>query len=319
MKPAYSITCMARATYNLHALNNEESDGNRTLIRNVGIVVPNSDDNRKEYETVNAISGNMFRYIFSSHLANIALDMGLQISKSAVDGHPERIWADKKFQAFLEEDPSIDEVYDKLLTCIATDICGMATLESTIQVTRHSLLHVGWISGLPEITKSDFKQLLRARPPDQSIKPMPFEKSTASGVYAIAVQVEVPRIGYNDKTQTYVPSVDRHGRLKALLLALSYSIVQPLGASIASQLPHVLGIEGLFVVSSLHSKAPLVSPLDANYRIRAEKQRALLSQISDDQDSMMSFHFDTGEQLLESAFEIANNFEPAKYYHDTDS
>ncbi|GEM_PF-6987713 len=319
MKPAYSISFMARATYNLHALNNEKTDGNSTLIRNVGIVVPNSDDNRKEYEIVNAISGNMFRHIFSSHLVNVARDMGLQISRPAIDGHPQRIWADLEFQDFLKGSPSIDEIYDKLLTCTLTDICGMATLEEEIQVTRHSLLHMGWVTGLPEITKSTLHQFLRARPKDRSIKPMPFSKGTASGIYAIELHAEIPRIGYNDKAQTYPAPIDRQGRLRALLVALAYSVLQPLGASIASQLPHVLGVEGLFVVSSLYAKAPLVSPLNVDYRIRAEKQRELLSQISDNPDSMMSFRFDTGEELLESAFEIANNFEPAEYYHDTHS
>ncbi|MEM9955026.1 MAG: hypothetical protein AAF846_25685 [Chloroflexota bacterium] len=318
MRPAYSVSFMARATYNLHALNNEKSEGNKVLIRNVGLVVPSENSDEYELAKVNGISGNMFRYIYSGHLANVAQDMSLKISKACIQHHPERIWADTEFQDFLKDKPTTDEIYDQVLGCTVTDICGMMALDSSIQIKRHSMLHAGWISGLPHITKSEFHQFLRAEPNDQSLKPMPFTKTTASGVYAIAVQAEIPRIGYNDKRQAYPNnekiSVNRQGRFKALLLALAYSVLQPLGASLASQLPHVIGVEGLFIVSSLHTKAPLVSPLMNDYRMRAEKQRILISQLFDQPESMTSYPFETGEEMLEQVLEIANYFEPAKYY-----
>jgi CRISPR-associated protein Cst2 len=320
MKPAYSISLMARVIYNLHALNNETSEGNRTLIRNVGLVVPSPDDQAPEFVHVNAISGSMFRHIFETHLRSLALDMKLGISSACVSGHPFRIWGDREFQKFLQQSPEISLIYDMLLSCTVSDICGLMGLTQDIQIKRHSLLHVGWISGLPEITKSQYHQFLRSQPlhilADEPQTLMPYSKGTASGIYAIGLQAEVPRIGYNDMTEQYPNneniSINRQGRMQAMLLALAYTLLQPLGASVTSQLPHVIGVEGMFIVSSLYTKAPLVSPQLADYRMRAEKQRELATRIAEP-DSMVSYPFETGEELLETAFKIAEDFEAAMY------
>ncbi len=66
-KQVYSISVCARATLDLHSLNNEGSEGTQIQTRMVDIVAADG-----QLHNVNAISGDMFKHIQAEHLYHIA-------------------------------------------------------------------------------------------------------------------------------------------------------------------------------------------------------------------------------------------------------
>lgn len=63
----YSLSISARATLDLHSLNNEGGEGNQVQTRMVNIV-----DENRILHNVNAISGDMFKHIQAEHLFHLA-------------------------------------------------------------------------------------------------------------------------------------------------------------------------------------------------------------------------------------------------------
>ena len=70
----YSISISARATLDMHSLNNEGGEGNQIQTRMVNIV-----DQGGRLQNVNAISGDMYKHIQSDHLIRRVLGAGLPI------------------------------------------------------------------------------------------------------------------------------------------------------------------------------------------------------------------------------------------------
>ncbi|MEZ4639054.1 MAG: hypothetical protein R2873_20450 [Caldilineaceae bacterium] len=67
MTTIYNLSIAAKATLNLHSLNNEGGEGNQTQTRMVNIV---GEDGR--LHNVNAISGDMLKHIQAEHLYAIS-------------------------------------------------------------------------------------------------------------------------------------------------------------------------------------------------------------------------------------------------------
>lgn len=59
----YSLSISARATLDLHSLNNEGGEGNQIQTRMVNVI-----DQHGDLQNVNAISGDMFKHIQAIHL-----------------------------------------------------------------------------------------------------------------------------------------------------------------------------------------------------------------------------------------------------------
>lgn len=191
----YSLSISARATLDLHSLNNEGGEGNQIQTRMVNVV-----DQRGDLHNVNAISGDMFKHIQAEHLFNIAKNnAALPLCAGCREFNANRINADPKFQAYLAElevykdqkgknkkrsKHSDTEVIDYLLNqCIIDDIEGIlitssgktsdensseAEVENSDENTdsesatkkkrslpRKSVVEFGWVVGIPEKVETD--------------------------------------------------------------------------------------------------------------------------------------------------------------------
>src|SRR5271157_4467732 len=92
-----SLSIAARATLNLHSLNNEGGEGNQIQTRMVDVV-----DESGTMHTVNAISGDMMRHVVAEHLLRIALSRGLPLSEGARRFDANRINADTAAMAEIK-------------------------------------------------------------------------------------------------------------------------------------------------------------------------------------------------------------------------
>jgi len=297
----YSLSLSARATLDLHSLNNEGGEGNQIQTRMVDIV---GDDGR--LHNVNAISGDMFKHIQAEHFYRVARDAaGLPLCAACQVFDANRISADADFMAKISG-KSDGEALDLMLQrCALDDIEGNLLTGDGRSTPRKSVVEFGWVVGVPEVTTTDSyfhvkystergKAARDAAAEDQARKAnlgqIPFHRPASSGVYAVVNHYEIARIGYNDITQHYaVDAAARAARYRALLESLLYTFLQPNGAMRAAQLPHLVDFTGVLSYTTTVLPAPTVSPLNAQYTQQIEGITAALNALYPDAVTLKDF------------------------------
>jgi len=277
MKPMFSLSIAARAVLNLHSLNNEGGEGNQIQTRMVNVFA----DGR--LHSVNAISGDMFKHIQSEHLHRLAVQAGLPLSIGARLFNANRINydldIDKGFLNQLKEAKSYAAELDLILQrCAVTDMAGALITAENRSLPRKSVVEFGWVVGVPGSVKTDsyFHVKFESERGGGSAgvdesgsitgKQTPFHRPASSGVYAIVVQVEAARVGFNDISQRYaIDAEQRQKRLRALLESVLYTFIEPAGAMRTAQNPHILDVSGVISVSSNVLPAPCISPLKDDF------------------------------------------------------
>ena len=301
MKPVFSLSIAARAVLNLHSLNNEGGEGNQIQTRMVNVFA----DGR--LHSVNAISGDMFKHIQSEHLHRLAVQAGLPLSIGARLFNANRINydldIDKGFLNQLKEAKSNAAELDLILQrCAVTDMAGALITAGNRSLPRKSVVEFGWVVGVPGSVKTDsyFHVKFESERGGGSAgvdesgsitgKQTPFHRPTSSGVYAIVVQVEAARVGFNDISQRYaIDAEQRQRRLRALLESVLYTFIEPAGAMRTAQNPHILDVSGVISVSSNVIPAPCISPLKDDFVADVQRVAKSLNELHPGAIELFSF------------------------------
>src|SRR6266704_1879887 len=269
--PIASVSIAARATLDMHSLNNEGGEGNQIQTRMVDIV-----DHEGNLHNVNAISGDMLKHVLTEHFYHQARAQGAPLCQSCQRFNANRINADKNFIKGAEKASDAEFIDQMLQTCAIDDVAGILVTEKR-SLPRKSITEFGWVLGLPDrvSTNSYFhakyvsERSAEKRAEDaegqktganlgQSI----FHRPASSGVYAIVCHLELARIGYNDIKQSYaIDETERQRRAAVLLESLLYTFIELNGAMRSTQLPHLVALEGVLATSTSVVPAPLISPL----------------------------------------------------------
>lgn len=287
MSTIYNLSIAAKATLNLHSLNNEGGEGNQTHTRMVNIM---GEDGR--LHNVNAISGDMLKHIQAEHLYQISRSRSLPLCAACKIFDANRMSADPDFQSWIKkEKPTPVQVVTRLLSCTLDDIEGNLVTEGNQSVPRKSVVEFGWATGIPELVTTDqyfhvkYDPDRREIPTDKAdrsgnLGQAIFHRPASSGQYAIICNVEAHRIGYNDISQEYVIDEDqRQQRLAALLESLLYTFVAPAGAMRNTQNPHIVDVQGVVTVSTGPAPAPLISPIKREFIAQTDQISAALNRI----------------------------------------
>jgi len=301
MKPMFSLSIAARAVLNLHSLNNEGGEGNQIQTRMVNVFA----DGR--LHSVNAISGDMFKHIQSEHLHRLAVQAGLPLSIGARLFNANRINydldIDKGFLNQLKEAKSNAAELDLILQrCAVTDMAGALITAENRSLPRKSVVEFGWVVGVPGSVKTDsyFHVKFESERGGGSAgvggsgsitgKQTPFHRPASSGVYAIVVQVEAARVGFNDISQRYaIDAEQRQKRLRALLESVLYTFIEPAGAMRTAQNPHILDVSGVISVSSNVLPAPCISPLKDDFVADVQRVAKSLNELHPGAIELFSF------------------------------
>ncbi len=271
--PIASLSIAARATLDMHSLNNEGGEGNQIQTRMVDIV-----DHTGELHNVNAISGDMLKHVLIEHFYKQARAQNAALCQSCQHFNANRINADTEFIRRTEVGKVSDaDFIDQMLqTCAIDDVAGILVTEKR-SLPRKSVAEFGWVLGLPGVVStnsyfhakyvSERSAEKRAADADsqktganlgQSI----FHRPASSGIYAIVCHLELARIGYNDIKQSYaIDETERQHRASLLLESLLYTFIELNGAMRSTQLPHLVALEGVITTSTSVIPAPLISPL----------------------------------------------------------
>jgi CRISPR-associated protein Cst2 len=297
----FSLSIAARAVLNLHSLNNEGGEGNQIQTRMVNVFA----DGR--LHSVNAISGDMFKHIQSEHLHRLAVQAGLPLSIGARLFNANRINydldIDKEFLNQLKGAKSNAAELDLILQrCAVTDMAGALITAENRSLPRKSVVEFGWVVGVPGSVKTDsyFHVKFESERGGGSAgvdesgsitgKQTPFHRPASSGVYAIVVQVEAARVGFNDISQRYaIDAEQRQKRLRALLESVLYTFIEPAGAMRTAQNPHILDVSGVISVSSNVLPAPCISPLKDDFVADVQRVANSLNELHPGAIELFSF------------------------------
>jgi CRISPR-associated protein Cst2 len=273
----YSLSISARATLDMHSLNNEGGEGNQIQTRMVNIVGAD-----RRLHNVNAISGDMFKHIQAEHLFRRATDgVKLPLCAACREFNANRISADGDYIRAIEGKSDAEAIDLMLRTCALDDMAGNLITAGNRSIPRKSVVEFGWVVGLPELTttdsyfhvkyasergverrRADSDEAARGANLGQAI----FHRPASSGVYAVVVNLELARIGFNDIIQAYAVSDDeRRARHAALLESILYTFLEPNGAMRGTQNPHIVSFDGVVAVSKGVVPAPAISPLGGDF------------------------------------------------------
>lgn len=293
----YNLSIAAKATINLHSLNNEGGEGNQIQTRMVNVV-----DKNGRLHNVNAISGDMLKHIQAKHLHQISCDQNLPLCAACKIFDANRMSADPDFQTWVsKEKPTPVQVVNRLLSCTLDDIEGNLVTQGNLSVPRKSVVEFGWAVGLPETVVTDQYFHVKYDPDRREIPTEKadrsgnlgqaiFHRPANSGQYAVVCSVEAYRIGYNDITQAYIiDATARQARLAALLESLLYTFVQPAGAMRNTQNPHIVDVAGLLTFSTGPAPAPLVSPLNGGFEMEMQATVEALNGIHTSRIQLLPF------------------------------
>lgn len=270
--PFQSLSISGLLTLDMHALNNEGSEGNHLQTRMVHIL-----DADGQPTVVNAISGDMFKHIQAEHLHGIAVERGLALCEGCKRLSANRINDDDAFLKEIGEKADSRETLKKMLHhCVVDDLEGVLITANKNSTARKSTVEFGWLIGLPDVTRTESYFHVKfdsgrgegSGAADGSNRGQNiFYRPASSGKYALVLNAELGRVGFNDIAREHqIEGVERQERVKALLESILLSFVKPLGAHRSTQLPHLVNFEGVVSVSTTTIPAPTVSPLNGAYQ-----------------------------------------------------
>ncbi|MDQ0157390.1 DevR family CRISPR-associated autoregulator [Robertmurraya andreesenii] len=287
LKDIYSISISGELSLDLHALNNERSEGNHTFTRQVTVL-----NKEGELTSVNAISGDMFKHIQAKHLHRISLDEGLNLCNGCLNFDSNRIASDKEFTSSYKKETPDEEVFKSIITrCVLDDIEGMMATANNKNVARKSIIEFGWVVGKPEKTHTEsyfhLKKATNASIVDENKAENSgqniFYRPLNTGVYATVIHMEAARIGLNEASLHYdIDQEERKKRYDALLKSVLYTFLKTEGAMRASQAPHLQDFKGMITVSYSTMPAPSVSPLNDEYKNEIANISANLNELSNE-------------------------------------
>jgi CRISPR-associated protein Cst2 len=318
--PLYSVSICARATLDMHSLNNEGGEGNQIQTRMVNIIGQDG-----ELHNVNAISGDMYKHIQAEHLFHLLRDRNdVPLSAGAREFNANRINADEDFIKRTKDMSDADTLDEMLRVCAVSDMEGTLMTEGGRSLPRKSIIEFGWVVGIPERVQTDsyfhVKYVKEGRTKTAESREAEekatsnlgqniFHRPASSGIYAVVCHINLARIGFNDITQTYAVDADqRRIRAQSMLESVLYTFLQPNGAMRAGQAPHIVDLEGVVSISSGPTPAPTVSPLKDGYDEQIKTIKNALERIQPGVVQVDTFQ--TAGGLTEIMGELIENFSP---------
>lgn len=309
--PVYSISISGLLSWQLHALNNEGSEGNQSLTRRYYII----QKGMNEPEYVNGVSGDMLKHIQAEHLHRIATEEGIALSEGGKQFHPDRIGYDLTTEqpVFTDKDADLAAKTSKVLQhCAISDLEGfMVTVKGGQTLKRESVIEFGAVVGLPTLVKT--QSYFHAKYGTDN--PTPFNVQISSGLYATVLNLEAFRIGYNPHNFSYgIDAAERKKRLDALLKSVLYTYLQPNGAKRNTHLPHPDYFEGVIAVSTRRCPAPMISPLEESYTRQIESIANTLNRLNGE-GTVYLFAFETMAEFAERIQALIERSQPWESNH----
>lgn len=301
-KKIASIAISGEITLNMHSLNNEGGEGNQIMTRQLTIV-----DKDGIEHTVNGISGDMFKHIHAVHLVNNCIENNLELSNYSKSLNPNRISTNELLEYITNSKKKNEKagvVIDALInSCTVCDTHGILITDKvgenkdSSNTPRKSVIEFGWTIGIPDKNNTESYLHTKVVHSSTGVKGESsnegqniFHRPANHGAYAFICNIDTYRIGFNDIDRNYaIDDPKRQARYKAILQSLLASFLNPQGAMISSQKPHITDFKGVVTYSEKMIPAPTISPINPEYQTEINKIAENLNSIEKDSVTAKSF------------------------------
>ena len=259
----------------------------------------------------------MLKHIQAEHLVNLTQEKEMALCEGCKKFSANRINADEAFFKDLGEEKDGKEIQDRLLKhCTVDDLEGILITRDNRSTSRKSVIEFGWLVGQPDKTRTEsyfhvkFDHGRGSGSGDESganLGQNIFYRPASSGRYAVVLNMELNRIGYNDITREHVLSEEeRVKRSQVLLESVMFTFLKPVGALRGTQNPHILGFEGVISISKSSVPAPSVSALNPHYEQEIEKTADQLNRVFEGHIDVKSFDSQSAfsEHIVETILEL---------------
>ena len=296
-----SISVCGEMVLNLHSLNNEGGEGNHILTRQLTILDKNGHES-----VVTGVSGDMFKHIHAGHMVNYCVEHNIALSEYSKKFDPNRISATELKDLAGKASNTQKDVIDAVIKqCAICDVHGMLLTDkvgenkSSANTPRKSVIEFAWTVGIPGKNNTETylhtKVVADAAGKGSATKSNEgqnmFYRPANYGSYAFICNIDVYRIGLNDIVRRYSISDDeRQIRYKAIVQSLLSTVLNPKGAMISSQKPHITDFKGIVSVSHKLIPAPIVSAINPDYVQEIEMICNSLNNMSSDAMELKTFN-----------------------------
>lgn len=237
------IAMMLRIKLNGEALNNEESIGNVIIPRQIELM---------DGTVRQALSGEMLKHFHTKNLRLLADDEELCDTC--------KIFSPMKNGDVKENDKKYSASGNRTKQCIVDDIEGFMNAEKSKNEKRTSCIKFSWaiatcdndytetLLSRVDPTEKNNKKKSETKDENNKSDQMIFYRPIRSNEYAITIQVDLDRIGYDDEKLIYtLPENEIKSRQIKCLKALKNMFIDMEGAMCSTRLPHIMDIEGVIV------------------------------------------------------------------------
>jgi CRISPR-associated protein Cst2 len=240
--------------------------------------------------------------------------------------------SDWKWEGKISDDAQDNALEEKLYElvasmCTVTDAHGLLITEvapgpgkngvfnTSVAVARTGRVQVGFMAGVPK--KSTTKHFFHAKYATKRKGIQSRETSTGEGQniftrpatsaeFAIVATIDLDGIGFDDAANEHVvDKKKRTARKKAVIDALSYTLMNQPGANSSQQFPHVTGFEGAVVTSKTNCPAPSVSPMKENYLGTLQSLKSSINMMNGDEGISIE-GVDTLEEAVETLTSLSS-------------
>lgn len=225
------IAIMMRLKLAGESLNNEGSIGNTMQPRQIEF---------ENEEIRQAISGEMLKHYHSRNLRLLADENELCDTC--------KIFSPMKKGKVKENDERLSPSGNKVKNCVIDDIEGFMNVDKGVNEKRVSCVKFSWAIATKE---NEYQTTLHNRvavADDDQTAQMLFHRPLRNNEYALTVQVDLDRIGFDDEKLIYTLEEDKiKARQEKCIRALLNMFVDMEGAMCSTRLPHIQNIEGILV------------------------------------------------------------------------
>lgn len=222
-------------------LNNEETIGNSNRSRTIEVA---------KNDLRNAISGSALNH---SYIANVH-----RIADRKELCETCRILSPMKNGKIRETDDGLSESGNRTKNCPICDLSGFMNVEGKNE-KREKPASFSWAIGTEDgtrnsvirnrvdVTQNSGKKTDKAVSEIKKSDMMIFHEELRSGVYAVAIRLDLARIAFDDEKQTYVTNDIEFikKRVKLAIQALMSTVVDITGAKMSVNMPHLTSLEGI--------------------------------------------------------------------------
>lgn len=296
-----NLTLVGRLSINLASLNNEGTEGNATQPRTATIVddgelytvpvisgdmlkywhvkhlcaiaqdrgLPLSENNARRNPNPNRLKAELAKHEWV--VDKIPEAKNWEKSSDIDDDHLEQA-----LYGLVASECAVTDAHGLLITEVAPqDVNGSEVFSSRVAVARTSRIQTGFMTGIPRKNATGHyfhakyvskRTGIKSRDTSGNEGQNIFTRPATSADFAVVINIDLAGLGFNDAANEYVVDEEEQAkRKKAVLDALSYTLMNQPGANSSQQFPHIMGFEGAITTSTNRSPAPSASPIKENY------------------------------------------------------